>query len=167
MLDSQAASPGRCPSNIPAFLIPPDIPVTSNDHDDPLSSLPICEEHQPDPITVFQASVCKPLPSPIVHTPAPRRHAHAPTTADGLPRRSARVAAQGRRRVSNTEVQAQNVLMHKWKVTSNKKSPDAQALIEYDNIFRSPLGSSHRKAIRALLFTNCPPSMVKAMDIDP
>jgi hypothetical protein len=57
--------------------------------------------------------------------------------------------------------------MRKWKITSDKKSPDTQALAEYDSIFRSPLGSSHRKAIRALLFTNCPPSMVEATDVVP
>jgi hypothetical protein len=167
MLDSQVASRGWCPSNILASVIPPYIPVTGNNHDDPRSSLSACEEHQPGPIAVFQASVCKPLMSPIVRTPAPRRRARAPATADGLPRWSARVAAQDRRRVSNPEVQAQNVLMRKWKITSDKKSPDAQALIEYDSIFRSPLGSFHRKAIRALLFTNCPPSMVEVTNVDP
>jgi hypothetical protein len=63
-----------------------------------------------------------------------------PPTADGLPRHSGSVAAQCKDRVSNLEVQAQNVLMHKWLVSNANRSPDAEALRFYNDIYRSPLG---------------------------
>jgi hypothetical protein len=61
------------------------------------------------------------------------------------------VAAQGRHRVSNPEVQAQNMLMRKWHITSARNPPDADAIQE---VFGSPLGSTQRKAIRALFTAN-------------
>jgi hypothetical protein len=45
------------------------------------------------------------------------------------------VAAQGKLRVSNAEVQAQNVLMGKWEATSEKRAPDVDAIGEYNSIF--------------------------------
>jgi hypothetical protein len=72
-------------------------------------------------------------------------------TEDGLPRRSARVAAQGNRRVSNPEVQAQNVLLKKWK---ESHSPDANALQAYNEMYNSLVGLSKRKAIRALFMAS-------------
>jgi hypothetical protein len=79
-----------------------------------------------DVIAAFKADVCNALPPAAMCMPAPRRRAcnRLPATKDGLPRRSARVAAQGKTRVSNPEVQAQNIMMRKWKITS-KRSPDA------------------------------------------
>jgi hypothetical protein len=63
--------------------------------------------------------------------------------------RSACVAAQGKYRVSNPEVQAQNALMRKWDLTS-QGNPHAEVLQAYNEVFHSPLGSVQRKAIRAL-----------------
>jgi hypothetical protein len=60
--------------------------------------------------------------------------------------------------VSNPETQAENVLMRKWSITSEQRSPDVDALIAYNTIYRSPLGSAHHKAIRAL-FTDGPSHM--------
>lgn len=79
--------------------------------------------------------MCKPLPATVVRTPAPHRRSKVPATADGLPRRSLHVAAQGKLRVSNAEVQAQNVLMGKWEATSEKRAPDVDAIGEYNSIF--------------------------------
>jgi hypothetical protein len=91
----------------------------------------------------------------------------APEHGRWLPRRSARVAAQGRRRVSNPEIQVQNVLTRKLNVLPADKSPDAEAMESYNRIFRSPLSSSHRKAIRALFTSNCPSSEVAALEVEP
>jgi hypothetical protein len=57
---------------------------------------------------MFLDEVCTGLPPKIVATTAPRRRARCKllATEDDLPRRSARVTAQGRHRVSNPEVQA-------------------------------------------------------------
>jgi hypothetical protein len=93
----------------------------------------------------------------VVRTPAPRRRARTvlPATEDGLPRSSVHVAKQGRHHVSNPEVQAQNVLMRKLG-TSKNKSPDADALKAYNEIYQSPLGSVQCKAIRVLFTAKCP-----------
>jgi hypothetical protein len=48
-------------------------------------------------------------------------------TADDLPRRSMRVAAEGKTRVSNLEMQTHNVLM-KWQITSTARSSNVDAL---------------------------------------
>jgi hypothetical protein len=105
---------------------------------------------------------------PTLRHPPPHHHAKArvPLTVNGLPWRSAQVAAQGRFRVFNPEVQAQNPMMRKWDITSPCHSPDAEALESYNAIYRAPLGSSHRKAIRAL-FTACPIPLVNVMDFGP
>jgi hypothetical protein len=121
------------------------------------------------PVDTFIAQVAKPvrhgvaLRQPIRHQAKNRLL----TTEDGLPHRSARVAVQGRHRVSNPETQAQNVLMKKWQVTSEARSLDADALRDSNTIFRSPLGSSHRKAIRAHFTAKDMLPMVEAMDIEP
>jgi hypothetical protein len=59
-----------------------------------------------------------------VHTPAPRRRARIllPTTEDGLPGCSVRVAARGRQRVSNPGVPARNGLMRKCGITSEQEA---------------------------------------------
>jgi hypothetical protein len=93
--------------------------------------------------------------------------AHPPPTADGLPHRSARVAAQCKHRVSNPEVQEQNVLMRKWHVTSVQRSPDAEALRFYNEVYQSQLGASQCWAIRALFMTACPPPQVEVLDLEP
>jgi hypothetical protein len=71
----------------------------------------------------FRDLVVRPLPTMILCTPAPLCHAKIPTTEDGLPCHSRRVAAQSKHQVSNLEVQAQNVLMHKLGITSVNRSP--------------------------------------------
>jgi hypothetical protein len=86
---------------------------------------------------------------------------------DGLPRHSSRVVAQGEHRVSNLEVQEQNVLMRKWQITLVQRSPDVDALLEYNSIFPSPLGSSSRKAIQTLFTFACPQASVMAIEVDP
>jgi hypothetical protein len=82
-----------------------------------------------------------------------RARPRLPDTEDGLPRRSAHVAAQGRRHVKKPEVQ--NVLMRKSHVTSADMSPDTEAVAAYNEVFQSPLHSTQRRAIRAL-FSACP-----------
>jgi hypothetical protein len=57
--------------------------------------------------------------------------------------------------------------MRKLGITSVNRSPHADALKAYDEIYRSPLGSVQRRAIRALLTANCPELSVKASDIEP
>jgi hypothetical protein len=90
-------------------------------------------------LTAFIAQVSKPLPLAVAQKPPIRHRAKVrlPATADGLPHRSVRVAAQGRSRVSNPETQAQNVLMKKWDITSVARSLDADALKDYNTIYRS------------------------------
>jgi hypothetical protein len=41
------------------------------------------------------------------------------------------------------------------------------AIKAYNDIFCSPLGSSHRKAIQTLFTVNCPKLSVEAMDVEP
>jgi hypothetical protein len=102
----------------------------------------------------FISAVSKALPVVIAMAAAQRKQ-KLPDTTDGLPRRSARVAAQGRRRVNKPEIQAQNVLMKKWQVTSMNSSPDADAVAAYNEVFQSPIRSTQHRAIR-VLFTSCP-----------
>jgi hypothetical protein len=98
-----------------------------------------CAQNDVDLIGAFIAQVSKPLPLAVAQKPPIRHRAKVrlPATADGLPHRSARVAAQGRSRVSNPETQAQNVLMKKWDITSVARSLDADALKDYNTIYRS------------------------------
>jgi hypothetical protein len=77
------------------------------------------------------------------------------------------VAAQGRGHVSNLEMQAQNVLMKKWQITLEARSPDADALQDYNTIYRSPSGSSHWRAIRALYTTKDLLPSVESVDVGP
>jgi hypothetical protein len=94
-------------------------------------------------INGFIAEVQVNIPSLIARHPIkhrPRAKMRLPPTADGLPRHSGSVAAQCKDRVSNLEVQAQNVLMHKWLVSNANRSLDAEALRFYNDIYRSPLG---------------------------
>jgi hypothetical protein len=116
----------------------------------------------------LKSAVCAPLSLSLVHTPAPRQPAklRIPATKDGLHRRSARVAVQGKRRVSNPETQAQNMLMKKWKITSEVHSPDAEALQAYHELYSSLVGSSKGKAIRAL-FRACPDAVVDPLGVVP
>jgi hypothetical protein len=90
-----------------------------------------------------------------------------PAPKDGLPRRNSRVAAQGKRRVSNPVVQGQNVHMKKWKITSEAHSPDADTLQAYNDMYNSPVGPSKRKAIRALFMASCPEPVVGPLDMAP
>jgi hypothetical protein len=45
--------------------------------------------------------------------------------------------------------------MHKWKITTKKRSPDEEVIDAYNMIYHSPLGSAHYKAIKALFIANC------------
>jgi hypothetical protein len=78
------------------------------------------------------------------------------TTDNYLSHRNARVAAQGRQQVSNPKIQAQNVLMRKWRITSTEKPPDANVVHAYEAIYHSPLGSIQRKAIETLFMAVWP-----------
>jgi hypothetical protein len=49
----------------------------------------------------------------------------------------------------------ERVLIRKWQVTEVDTSPDADAIMAYNEVFQSPLRSTQRRAIRAL-FTSCP-----------
>lgn len=40
--------------------------------------------------------------------------------------------------------------MRKWGITSDARSPSADALTEYFQVYATPLSSDHRRAIRAL-----------------
>jgi hypothetical protein len=51
--------------------------------------------------------------------------------------------------------------MWKWDITGPRQSLDAEALDDYNVIYQSPLGSVHRKAIRALFTAACPQPLVK------
>jgi hypothetical protein len=115
----------------------------------------------------FRAQVCKPLPATVVCNPAPRRRSKLPATDDGMPRRSVRVVAQGKNRVTNPEQQARNVLLHKLNIISEKQLPDTEAIKTYDSIFRSLLGSVQRRAVRALFTAHCPAPSVMASDMEP
>jgi hypothetical protein len=75
---------------------------------------------------------------------------------DGLPYCSTRVAAHGRRRVNKPEVQAHNLLMRKWRVTGADSSPDADAIVAYNEAFRAPLCSTQRRAIYSGAFHSVP-----------
>jgi hypothetical protein len=77
------------------------------------------------------------------------------------------VAAQGRQQVSNPEIQAQNVLMRKWRITSTEKPPNADVVQGYEVIYLSPLGSIQRKAIHAFFIAEWPQQLVDNPDVDP
>jgi hypothetical protein len=72
--------------------------------------------------------VCKPQLTMVACNPAPRRRSKVPGIDDGMPHHSLHVATQGKHRVSNPEVYAQNVLMCRWSITSEQKFPDAEAI---------------------------------------
>jgi hypothetical protein len=124
---------------------------------------------EPDLVTGFVAHVSKPLQMVVARKPPIRRRVRnmLPTTEDNLPRWSACVAAQGRGHVSNLEMQAQNVLMKKWQITLEARSPDADALQDYNTMYRSPSGSSHWRAIRALYTTKDLLPSVESVDVGP
>jgi hypothetical protein len=104
----------------------------------------------------FISTVSKAIPAVVSMASATHRRAKLklPYIVDGPPHRSARVATQGRRRVNKSEVQAQNVLMWKWHITSLGSSLDADAIAAYNKVFQMPLHSSQRRAIYAL-FSTC------------
>jgi hypothetical protein len=122
-----------------------------------------------DPVDAFVVEISKPLPLVIARTPTPRCRAKnwLPATEDGLSHCSARVATQGNRRVSNSEIQAQNVLMRKWQITLEARLLDANNLHDYHTTYSSPLGSSHRRAIHALFTAKSPLPSVVATDVEP
>jgi hypothetical protein len=103
------------------------------------SEMPVAAEV----VTAFIQEVAAPLPSPVIRLAPCCR-------VKGLPQHSARVAAQGRSRVSNPEIQARNILMRKLKVAPPNSTPDAATIQAYNDLFRSHLSSIQRKAIRAL-----------------
>lgn len=116
-------------------------------------SLPV-QPLQISPVTTveeFVAAVSKPCEQPLLPSTPPHRRPR-PVEARGdntaLPRRSKRLATKIR--VSNPTTQAQNVLMSKWGITSEARSPNADALVEYYNTYVTPLSSGHRRAIRRL-----------------
>jgi hypothetical protein len=134
----------------------------------PLMAAPKSGDEAQARIDSFLSKVCTPLLPPVISTPALHRRArlHLPATEDGLPRQSTRVAAQGHHRVSNPEVQAQNVLMRKLGITSEERPPDADTIKAYNDIFNSLLGSAQCKAIRALLTAHCPQPSVEVVDME-
>jgi hypothetical protein len=89
------------------------------------------------------------------------------TIVDCLPCHGARVAAQGRSRVSNPEARAQNVLIKKWQITSAASPLDASALQDYNAIYRSPLGSTQHRAIHSLFAAKDLLPSVEPMDVEP
>lgn len=108
----------------------------------------------------FISSISAPCSPPVLPTPPPRRRLKSPVVVNGsaeLPRRSKRVAVQCWVRASNPVVQAWNVLMRKLGITSTERPPDADAYIEYTELFNVPLTSTHRAAIRTL-FHGEPPA---------
>jgi hypothetical protein len=52
-------------------------------------------------------------------------------------------------------------------ITSEKRRPDTDVIKAYNNIFNSPLGSAHRKVIKALFTAHCPQPTVEEEDIEP
>jgi hypothetical protein len=78
----------------------------------------------------------------VVSTLTPRRRAKLPTTTDDLPRCSTRVTVQAKIRVSNPEVQAQNMLMRKWHITSESRWANTDTILAYNELYNSPLRSS-------------------------
>jgi hypothetical protein len=119
-------------------------------------------------IESFKYVTRMPLAQTLVCTPALHHSTRQRflATVNGLPRCRARVIAQGKKRVSNPETQAQNVLMKNWKITSGAHSPDADALQAYNDLYNSSVGSSKRKAMRAM-FRACLDPVVDPMEIEP
>jgi hypothetical protein len=142
MQPSQANGPSSPPPQQISPRLARDLPLNSPEDSEPPAAAEV--------VTAFIQEVATSLPSPVVLTPTPRRRVKGPGMASGLPRRSARVAAQGRSSVSNPEIQARNVLMRKLKVVPPNSTSDAAAIQAYNGLFRSPLSSIQRKAIRAL-----------------
>jgi hypothetical protein len=56
--------------------------------------------------------------------------------------------------------------MKNWKITSGAHSPDADALQAYNDLYNSSVGSSKRKAMRAM-FRACLDPVVDPMEIEP
>lgn len=80
----------------------------------------------------FVAAASRPLQQPLLPSTPPRRRPRQQQLDEdtaAAPRRSKRLATQVR--VSNQTTQAQNVLMRKWGITSESRSPSADALVEY------------------------------------
>jgi hypothetical protein len=151
----------------PSAPSPPPLSPTSPSPPPPTATPEPRDEAQAR-IDSFLSEVCTALLPPVISTPAPHRRARLrlPATEDGLPRQSTRVAAQGHHRVSNPEVQAQNVLMRKLGITSEERPPDADTIKAYNDIFNSLLGSAQCKAIRALLTAHCPQPSVEVVDME-
>jgi hypothetical protein len=160
---------GTLPQGLPVSRAPPSPPPSPSP---PTLPPPVVAPEPGDEtqarIDRFISEVCKGLPPSVLSTPAPHQRARLrlPATEDGLPHWSARVAAQGRHRVSNPEVQAQNIPMRKWNITSEKRPPDADAIKAYNDFFSSQLGSAQREAVRALFTAIGPQPSVEALDID-
>lgn len=86
-------------------------------------------------------------------TPPPLHRPKSSVAALGsveLPRRSKRVAAHNQTRVSNPVAQVQHVLMHKLGITSDERSLDVDAYVEYTKVFHGPLSFADHAAIRTL-----------------
>lgn len=99
--------------------------------------------------------------------PPRARRPRTPLTEDGVPHRSVRLAGKFKHWVSKPEIQAQNVLMRKWGITSETHPPDADALKDYNELYNQPLSSAHRKAIRALFTSEAAQPSGVAQEIEP
>lgn len=134
-------------------------------------TLPEADQYTPTPPTSVASKFIKvarkELQLPVCPMPPRVRRPRTPLTEDGLPRRSVRLAGKYKHRVSKPEIQAQNVLMNKWGLTSENHPPDADALKAYKELYEQPLSSAHRKAIRALFTAEVPQCMGVAQEIQP
>lgn len=113
---------------------------------------------QPDRVSKFIGEASHPREASVLTTPPPRRRPRAPSESASLelPRRSKTVAAHHRVRATNPITQAQNVLMHKFGITSDECPPDADAVVECAQVFHEPLSEHRRSAIRALFKNDIP-----------
>jgi hypothetical protein len=57
--------------------------------------------------------------------------------------------------------------MCKWRITSKKHARDAESLEAYDSIYRSLLGSSQHRAIKAVFMDSGRQPVVGELNIEP
>jgi hypothetical protein len=114
-------------------------------YDRPPTSMPT----SPSALTrEFARRVSAPLKTSILKAPPRRRTRRSPSLV--TIRRSMLLAAKCASRARNATLQAQKVVVSKWKPTTSRPS-DNQVVVDFRRLFQGPLDSAKRDALRALM----------------
>ncbi|CAN6234632.1 unnamed protein product [Urochloa humidicola] len=108
-------------------------------------------------VSGFVSLVAKQNPMTCLVKTSPTRKSIAPgLNLNSAMRRSERLAALSGSRAPKPEIQAQNVLMRKLGITSNKRPPDASAFKKFVSVFKSPLHTPQRQSMNAVFPLSAP-----------